>query len=53
LEPAPPEVQQLFGAISGNQKATDGFVQMNAGTISPAPFFAPANVGAIMAAAQV
>jgi len=28
----------------------DGFVQMNAGTISPAQFFSPEN-GAIMAAA--
>ena len=36
LEPPPPEMQQLFGAIHGNQKAMDGFVQMNAGTISPA-----------------
>jgi 2-polyprenyl-6-methoxyphenol hydroxylase-like FAD-dependent oxidoreductase len=52
LEPPPPRTQQLFGAIAGNQKAMDGFVQMNAGTISPAAFFAPENVGAIMAAAQ-
>ena len=29
----------------------DGFAQMNAGTISPAEFFAPVSVGAIMAAA--
>jgi hypothetical protein len=35
MEPPPPEVQQLFGAIWGNQRAMDGFVQMNAGTISP------------------
>jgi len=53
LEPPPPETQQLFGAIHGNQVAMDGFVRMNAGTISPAEFFAPDNVGAIMAAAQV
>jgi 2-polyprenyl-6-methoxyphenol hydroxylase-like FAD-dependent oxidoreductase len=52
LEPPPPEAQQLFGAIAGNQKAMDGFAQMNAGTISPAQFFSPENVGAIMAAAQ-
>jgi hypothetical protein len=31
----------------------DDFVRMNAGTISPATFFAPANVGEIMAAATV
>ena len=51
LEPPPPEMQQLLGAIHGNQKAMDGFVQMNAGTISPAEFLSPENIGAIMAAA--
>ena len=49
LEPPPPEMQNLFGAISGNQSAMDGFAQTNAGTISPASFFSPENVGAIMA----
>ena len=53
MEPPPPEMQQLFGAIHGNQVAMDGFVQMNAGTISPAQFFAPENVSRIMAAAQI
>ena len=53
MEPPPPEMQQLFGAIHGNQKATDGFVQVNAGTISPAQFFSPENIGAIMAAAHL
>ena len=52
MEPPPPQVQQLFGVISGSQKAMDGFAQMNAGTISPAQFFSPENVAAIMAAAQ-
>ena len=52
LEPPPPEMQQLFGAIHGNQKAMDGFVQVNAGTISPAEFFSPENIGTIMAAAR-
>jgi 2-polyprenyl-6-methoxyphenol hydroxylase-like FAD-dependent oxidoreductase len=51
LEPPPPEMLQLFGAIHGNQKAMNGFAQMNAGTVSPAEFFSPENVGAIMAAA--
>ena len=46
LEPPPPEMQQMLGAIHGNQKAMDGFAQMNAGTISPAEF------GAVVAAAQ-
>ena len=52
MEPPAPEVQQLFGAVSGSQTAMDGFAQMNAGTISPAQFFSAENVGAIMAAAQ-
>jgi len=52
LEPPPPEMQQLFGAIHGNRAAMDGFVQMNAGTISPAQFLSPESVGAIIGAAQ-
>jgi 2-polyprenyl-6-methoxyphenol hydroxylase-like FAD-dependent oxidoreductase len=52
LQPPPPEMQQLLGAMQGNQKAMDGFAQMNAGTISPAEFLSPENVGAIFAAAQ-
>jgi 2-polyprenyl-6-methoxyphenol hydroxylase-like FAD-dependent oxidoreductase len=51
LEPPPPEMQQLFHAVSGNQKAMDGFVQMNAGTISPAEFFSPENLNALSVAA--
>ena len=50
LEPPPPEMQQLFAAVHGKQAAMDGFARMNAGTISPAAFFAPENVNAIMAA---
>lgn len=34
------EMQQLFGAIAGNRQAEDNFARMNAGTISPAAFFA-------------
>ena len=49
MEP-PAEAQQLFGAIRGNPRAMDGFVQMNA-AISPAQFFSPEIVGAIMVAA--
>jgi 2-polyprenyl-6-methoxyphenol hydroxylase-like FAD-dependent oxidoreductase len=48
LEPPPPEMQQLFGAIHGNEEAMNRFVQMNAGTISPADFFSPASVAAMM-----
>ena len=46
LEPPPPQMQQLIGAIHGHQKAMDAFVQMNAGTISPAKF------GAVVAGAM-
>jgi hypothetical protein len=52
LQPPPPEMQQLLGAMAGNQDAMDGFVRANAGVDSPAAFFAPENVGRIMAAAQ-
>jgi flavin-dependent dehydrogenase len=51
LEPPPPEMQRLFGAIHGNQKAMDDFARMNAGTISPQEFFSPQNVSAIQDAA--
>jgi 2-polyprenyl-6-methoxyphenol hydroxylase-like FAD-dependent oxidoreductase len=41
LEPPPPEMQRLLAAMAqrGDQRAMDAFVQMNAGTISPATFF--------------
>jgi 2-polyprenyl-6-methoxyphenol hydroxylase-like FAD-dependent oxidoreductase len=47
LEPPPPQMQQMLGAIQGNQTAMDGFAQMNAGTVSPAQF------GAVVAASQL
>jgi flavin-dependent dehydrogenase len=42
LEPPPPEMQQLLGAIHGIQPAMDDFVSVAAGTLSPADFFAAA-----------
>ena len=51
LEPPPPEMQQLLGAVHGNQEAMDDFVSVNAATLSPAEFFAPDNIGRIMGAA--
>ena len=51
LEPPPPEMQQLLGAVHGNQHAMDQFVSVAAGSFSPADFFAPDNVEQIMAAA--
>ena len=52
LEPPPPEMQELLGAVHGNQGAMNRFAQMQAGTISPAQFFSEDNIGRIMAAAQ-
>ncbi len=51
LEPPPPQMQQLLGAVHGNQEAMDDFVSVNAATLSPAEFFAPDNIGRIMGAA--
>jgi 2-polyprenyl-6-methoxyphenol hydroxylase-like FAD-dependent oxidoreductase len=50
LEAPPPEMQQLLAAVAGNPAAMDAFVSMNAGTLSPAVFFAPENIGALMSA---
>jgi 2-polyprenyl-6-methoxyphenol hydroxylase-like FAD-dependent oxidoreductase len=51
LEPPPPELQQLLGAVHGNQDAMDGFARVNAGVTCPAEFFSEENVGRIFAAA--
>ncbi|MGZ3662999.1 MAG: NAD(P)/FAD-dependent oxidoreductase [Ktedonobacterales bacterium] len=53
LEPPPPEMQQLFAALRGNQADTDRFMGVLAGTTPVPEFFAPENVGRIMGAAQV
>ena len=51
LEPPPPELVELLGAVHGNRDAMDGFVRVISGVVSPAEFFAPDNVGRIFAAA--
>jgi 2-polyprenyl-6-methoxyphenol hydroxylase-like FAD-dependent oxidoreductase len=51
LEPPPPELAQVLGAVHGNQAQMDAFVRVNAGAMSPADFFSEANVGRIFAAA--
>jgi 2-polyprenyl-6-methoxyphenol hydroxylase-like FAD-dependent oxidoreductase len=51
LEPPPPELQQVLGAVHGNAEAMDAFVSVNAGTMSPAEFFAPDYIGRILSAA--
>ena len=47
-----PRLQQLLGAVHGNQEAMDGFARVNAGVTSPAEFFSEENVGRIFAAAH-
>ena len=44
-------MQQLLGAVHGNQAAMDGFAQVNAGVMSPADYFSEENVSRILAAA--
>jgi 2-polyprenyl-6-methoxyphenol hydroxylase-like FAD-dependent oxidoreductase len=51
LEPPRPETQQLFAALRSNQPATDRFMGTLAGTTPIPEFFAPDNIGRIMAAA--
>jgi hypothetical protein len=50
LEPPPPEMQTLLGAVHGNQGAMDDFVSVTAGTLSPTEYFARENVERIMSA---
>ena len=51
LQPPPPEMQQLIGAMQGNQEAMNQFVSVQAATLPAPEFFAPDNVGRIMAEA--
>jgi flavin-dependent dehydrogenase len=51
MEPPPPEMQQLIGAMQGNQEAQDAFISVQAATLPAPEFFAPDNVGKIMAEA--
>ena len=44
-------MQQLFGAMQGNQEAMDDFVSVMAGTLPAPEFFGPENVGRIVAQA--
>ena len=45
-------MQQLLGAIAGNQAAMGGFVQVNSGARPPADFFSPDNINQIFATSQ-
>jgi hypothetical protein len=44
LAPPPPEMQQLLGALKGNQKQTNRFFGLFAQTVSVAEFFSPENM---------
>jgi flavin-dependent dehydrogenase len=51
LEPPPPEIQQLFGALHGNQEATNQFYSALTGSLPLPKFMDPENLGRIMAGA--
>jgi flavin-dependent dehydrogenase len=49
VAPPPPEVQALYGALLHNQTETDRFFGTLAGTVSIPEYYAPENVGRIVA----
>jgi hypothetical protein len=49
LEPAPPPMQQLFGALHGNQEATNEFFAAITGSTPLPEFMNPENIGRIIA----
>jgi len=51
LQPPPPETQQLIGALRHDQAQTDRFLGTIAGSVPIPEFYAPENLGRIMAAA--
>jgi hypothetical protein len=51
LQPPPPDMQALFGALRHNQDATNAFLSAITGAIPLADFMSPENVGRILAAA--
>ena len=52
LEPPPPEMQALFGALRGNQDATNAFLSAITGAIPLSDFMSSDNIGRIMAASK-
>jgi len=50
LQAPPPETQQLFAALRGNQAQIDRFVGTFAGTVPVSEFYSPENLGRIMGA---
>jgi 2-polyprenyl-6-methoxyphenol hydroxylase-like FAD-dependent oxidoreductase len=52
LEPPPPQMQALFGALRSNQDATNAFLSAITGAIPLPDFMSNDNIGRIMAAAK-
>lgn len=52
LQPPPPEMKALFGALRGNQMETDRFIGALIGTVPIPEFFSPENTRRIIAAAE-
>ncbi len=52
LEPPPAEMRALFGALRGNQDATNAFLSAITGAIPLTDFMSPDNISRIMAAAS-
>ena len=53
MEAPPPEMQQLFAALQGNQEQTNRLLGLAEGTTSFSEFFSPENIQRIKAAAGV
>ena len=52
LEPPPPQMQQLFAALRGNQEATNRFYSAITGSTPLPTFMNPENLDRIMASAE-
>jgi len=52
LTPPPPEIQQLFAALRGNQAEIDRFHGIMVGTVPIQEFYAPENVQRIIDTAR-
>jgi hypothetical protein len=52
LDPPPPDMQALFGALRGNQDAINAFLSAITGAIPLSDFMANENISRIMAAAN-
>jgi 2-polyprenyl-6-methoxyphenol hydroxylase-like FAD-dependent oxidoreductase len=52
LEPPPPDMQALFGALRGNQDATNAFLSAITGAIPLSDFMSNENIARIMATAN-